>query len=70
MRVKSVAYERGTLLSIILRVIAFILFIVAALNNSLFSQPPADLVAFGLAAWVLATLVGGIGPAFTIGRAE
>ncbi len=58
------------MLSLILRVVAFILFIVAALNNSLFSQPPADLVAFGLAAWVLATLVGGIGPAFTIGRAE
>lgn len=45
------------MLSIVLRVVAFLLFVLAALNQSLFSQPPADLIAFGLAAWVLSTLV-------------
>jgi len=58
------------MLGVILRVIAFLLFVIAALNQTLFSQPPADLVAFGLAAWVLATLIGGYGPQWTIGRAE
>lgn len=52
------------MLGIILRVIAFLLFLVAALNQTLFSQPPADLVAWALAAWVLATLIGGYGPAW------
>ena len=54
------------MLGIILRVIAFILFLVAAVNQTLFEQSPQDLVAFGLAAWVLATLVGGWMP----GRAD
>lgn len=47
------------MLGIVLRVIALLLFLVAAVNQTLFDQGPADLVAFGLAAWVLATLVGG-----------
>lgn len=50
------------MLGIILRVIAFLLFLLAAFNQTLLSQAPHDLVAFGLAAWVLATLVGGYGP--------
>lgn len=47
------------MLGILLRLVAFILFLVAAFNQTLFQQSPADLVAFGLAAWVLATLIGG-----------
>jgi hypothetical protein len=47
---------------IILRVVAFLLFLLAAVNQTIFQQPPADLVAWGLAAWVLATLVGSYGP--------
>ena len=47
------------MLGTILRVIAFLLFLVAAVNQTLFDQGPQDLVAFGLAAWVLATLIGG-----------
>ena len=50
------------MLGLILRVIAFLLFLLAGANQTLFSQPPADLIAFGLAAWVLATLLGGYGP--------
>ena len=50
------------MLGLILRVIAFLLFLLAAVNQTVFSQPPADEVAFGLACWVLATLVGGYGP--------
>ncbi len=56
------------MLSLILRIVAFILFVVAALNQVLFDQPELDLIAWGLAAWVLATLLGGVGPAFTYGR--
>ncbi len=48
------------MLGIILRVVAFILFLLAAVNQTVFNQPPLDLVAFALAAWVLATLVGGV----------
>lgn len=47
------------MLGIVLRVIAFLLFLVAAVNQTLFDQTPADLVAFGLASWVLASLIGG-----------
>jgi hypothetical protein len=50
------------MLGIILRVIACLLFLLAAVNQTIFSQPPADLVAFGLLAWCLATLIGGYGP--------
>lgn len=54
------------MLGIILRVIAFLVFLLAAVNQTVFSQPPADLVAFGLAAWVLATLLDGYGPAWPV----
>jgi len=51
------------MIGIILRVIACLLFVIAGCDGTLFDQGPGDLVAFGLAAWVLATLVGGYGPA-------
>lgn len=47
------------MLGLILRVVAFLLFCVAALGETLFDQGPADLVAWGLAAWVLSTLLDG-----------
>jgi len=50
-------------IGIILRVLAFVLFFLAGCGQTLLDQGPADLIAFGLAAWVLATLVGGYGPA-------
>jgi hypothetical protein len=53
------------MLGVIFRALALILFIVAACNQTLFSQPPADLVAWGLASWVLATLLAGVGPELT-----
>ncbi len=58
------------MLGLVLRVIAFLLFLLAGVNQTLFSQPPFDLVAFGLAAWVLATVVGGYGPPSPIRRGE
>ena len=54
------------MLSILLRVVAFLLFILAGVNQTLFNQPPADLIAFGLAAWVLASLLGGYGPQLNV----
>ena len=56
------------MLGIILRVIAFILFLVAAVGQTIFEQPPLDLAYFGLAAWVLATLIGGYDFGGRIGR--
>jgi uncharacterized membrane protein YuzA (DUF378 family) len=50
------------MLSVLLRAVAFILFLVGAFNQTLFGQGELDLVCFGLAAWVLATLLGGYGP--------
>ncbi len=58
------------MLSLIFLVIAFLLFILAACNQTLLSQGPADLVAWGLASWVLSVLLGGVGPAFSYGRRE
>lgn len=46
------------MLSLILLVIAFLLFVVAGLNQTFLDQPPADLIAWGLACWALATLLG------------
>ena len=56
------------MISLVLRVVAFILFLIAACNQTLFSQPPADLVAWALACWVLATILGGWGPASPLHR--
>jgi len=53
------------MIGLILRVVAFLLFLLAAVNQTIFNQPPADLVAWGLASWVLATLLDGYGPATT-----
>ena len=49
---------------------AFILFLVGAFNQTLFQQTPLELYGFGLADWVLATLVGSYGPAFTLNRKQ
>lgn len=56
------------MIAILLKCVAFLLFILAAANQTIFSQPPADEVAWGLAAWVLATLLVGVGPTFKIAR--
>jgi len=45
------------MLGIILRVVACALFILAAVGQTIFEQPSFDLVAWGLAAWVLATFI-------------
>ncbi len=57
------------MISIILRVVAFVLFLAGAFNQTLFGQAELDLYGFALAAWVLATLLGGAGPAWTYRRA-
>lgn len=46
--------------ALVLLVLAAFLFLLAATNQTVFSQPPADLIAFGLLSWVLATLVGDV----------
>ncbi len=48
------------MIGVVLRVLAFILFVVAGVNEVLLGQPALDLIAWGLAAWVLATLLGGV----------
>ncbi len=48
------------MIGVVLRVLAFILFVIAGVNQVLLGQPAIDLIAFGLAAWVLATLLGGV----------
>lgn len=50
------------MLGIVLRVLAFLAFILAAANQTILSQPPPDLIAWGLACWILATLIGRYGP--------
>lgn len=45
------------MLTVLLWLVAFLCFLLAAVNQTLFSQPPADLIA-----WVLATLLAGYGP--------
>lgn len=47
------------MLSLILLFIAALCFLLAAVNQSLFDQGPADLIAWGLLAWVLSVLLGG-----------
>lgn len=56
------------MIGLILRIIAFLLFVLAGCNQDLFGQPPTDLIAFGLAAWVLSTLLDGL--PFTLTRRE
>jgi hypothetical protein len=51
------------MISLILRVGAFILFLIAGFGGSLFHHGGLSLVAISLACWVLSTLLGGYGPA-------
>jgi hypothetical protein len=50
------------MLSLILRVVAFLLFVLGALNQPIFHQGQLKEYGWGLAAWVLATLLAGYGP--------
>ncbi len=47
------------MLGIALRALAFLMFFIAGCDQTVFNQSPVDWIAFGLAAWVLATLIGG-----------
>jgi len=46
--------------AIVLKVIAFLLFLAGAFNQTLLGQGELDLYGFALAAWVLASLLGGV----------
>ena len=48
------------MLSLLLRVLAVILFLIGAFNQTLFSHGQLDLYGFGLAAWCLAGLLEGV----------
>ena len=58
------------MISLILLVLAALCFLIAAVNQTVLSQGPADLVAFGLLFWVVAVLLSGVGPAAPYGRKE
>jgi len=58
------------LLTILLLLLAALCFLLAAVNQTVFSQGPVDLVAFGLFFWVVAILLTGVGPASPIQRKE
>ncbi len=45
-------------MGVILLVLAFFCFLLAAFGQTVLEQPPLDLAYFGLAAWALATLLG------------
>ena len=47
------------MVALICTVVALILFVVAGANETLFDQPPADLIAWGLAFYVLGILLQG-----------
>lgn len=51
------------MIALVLRALALLLFLLAGFNQDVFDQPAGDLVAFGLASWVAATLLSGYGPA-------
>lgn len=57
------------MIGLILRIVAFILFVIAAHWHNLGSVGQLSLACWGLACWVLATVVGGWGPSFTLNRA-
>jgi hypothetical protein len=50
------------MLSVVCYILAAILFLLAGANQTLFSQPELDEIAFGLFFVVLAWLLGGVGP--------
>jgi len=54
------------MLGIILRVIAIILWVVAAANQVLFHQGELDLIAWGLAFYGTGCLLGGVGPGWPV----
>ena len=56
------------MIGLILRVIALLLFLIVGFGWSLGHVDGLRLVGFGLACWVLATLLGGYGPASPIHR--
>jgi len=58
------------MLSLALLLIAALLFLLAGVNQTLFSQGPADLLAFGLLAYVLSVLLSGWGPASPLRRGD
>jgi hypothetical protein len=50
------------MIDFVLRLAAFVFFMLAGFDKVVLNQSPFDWVAFGLAAWVLATLLEGWGP--------
>ncbi len=56
------------MLSLICHLIAALLFLLAGLNQTLFSQPELDEISFGLFFVVVAWLLAGIGPASPLRR--
>jgi len=52
---------------LILRVFGVICWILAGANQTLLQQPPADLIAWGLALWGAGSLLGGYGPQWNHG---
>ncbi len=56
------------MLSLICYVVAGLLFLLAGLNQMLFSQPELDEIAFGLFFVVVAWLLAGVGPASPLRR--
>ena len=58
------------MISLLLLVLAFFLFLIAAIFGPTFQQSELDLVAFGLASWVLSILLSGFGPASPIRKGE
>jgi hypothetical protein len=54
------------MLGILLRLLAFLLFLFGSFGGSIAGHGQLDLYGWALAAWVLATLVGGWGPAFAV----
>lgn len=47
------------IVALVLKILATIVFLLAAVNENIFDQGPADLVAWGLCFWVLSELLGG-----------
>jgi hypothetical protein len=58
------------MISLILLLIAALLFLLAGTNQDLFDQSPSDFVAFGLLAWVIAVILSGVGPSSPIVRKD
>ncbi len=48
------------LVALALKILAAIAFLLAGVNEDIFDQGPADLVAWGLLFWVVSELLGGV----------